>query len=43
MNIIWVNVLGVSLIAAIVWWFWLSKPSPLNQTEESDKNETSHH
>ncbi len=43
MNIIWINILGVSLIALIVWWFWLSKPSQLNQAEESDKNEMSHH
>jgi len=43
MNIIWVNVLGVSLIALIVWWFWLSKPSQVSQEEASDNNETSHH
>ena len=43
MNIFWINVLGVLLIALIVWWFWLSKPSPLNHAEESDENEMSHH
>lgn len=23
-----VNISGVLLIAAIIWWFWLSKPQP---------------
>lgn len=26
MNIVLVNLAGVATIAAIVWWFWLSKP-----------------
>lgn len=26
MNVVLVNLAGVALIAAIVWWFWLSKP-----------------
>lgn len=43
MNIIWINILGLSLIALTVWWFWLSKPSQASQAQESDKNEMSHH
>ncbi len=47
MNIFLVNILGVSLIAAIVWWFWLSKSGQENQQkksdEKSDENEMSHH
>ncbi len=43
MNIFWVNILGMSLIAVIVWWFWLSKPGQKSQQEKSDENEISHH
>jgi plastocyanin domain-containing protein len=47
MNILWVNILGLSLIALIVWWFWLSQPKPINQEEKSeeksDENAKGHH
>ncbi|MBU3019574.1 cupredoxin domain-containing protein [Paraglaciecola agarilytica] len=34
---LYVNVLGIALIAAIVWWFWLYKP----QQVESNNNQVS--
>lgn len=41
MNILWVNILGLSLIALIVWWFWL--PQQKSQEKKNDENEMSHH
>lgn len=31
---IFINLLGVSLIVFIIWWFWLYKPKELNATEK---------
>jgi len=33
MNLLIVNVAGLSLIALIIWWFWIAKIPPGNQRE----------
>lgn len=38
MTALLVNVSGLALMAAIVWWFWLSSSPVTRQTDQSEAN-----
>lgn len=45
MNVFFVNLAGLALIALIAWWFWLSAPSgkPQSDSEPGGDKKSPHH